>query len=260
MRLVTAKFGEIRAALDQRLQMLAARLGITVETLRASFPNGIRLVKGWTHIIGYNTDTQTLDINVDVLFNNEIVRQCFADRLTIKDLPRNAIIIIGFDHAVSGGDESVAWVGALVNGILWEIETRTWLNTYIHDQATELHKSYPQALYCIDGTAEGGKEAVGTFERLGLNVTPIDFGRSKQTLMLVLKDSMQRKLAHYADEGLRVQLSHYKFRESATKGRYVFGQKGTPDDRVDAFALANYLAHGSGGANYSDLPVLTQSK
>ena len=152
-------------------------------------------------------------------------------------------LIVGFDHAVSGGDESVAWVGAVLNRVLSEVECKIWLNTLIHDQVTELKQVYPKAQYCVDATAEGGKEAIGFFERAGLKVTGIDFGKSKQSLMITLKNSMQQGKVKFADEVLRTQLAHYKFRESATKGRYKFGEKGTPDDRVDAFALANWLAN-----------------
>lgn len=54
---------------------------------------------------------------------------------------------------------------------------------------------------------------------------------------------MQRGLFRFNDERLRVQLSNYKFQESKTrKGHYRYSEPGTPDDRVDAAALANYLA------------------
>jgi hypothetical protein len=152
----------------------------------------------------------------------------------------NPPLFIGFDHAVSGGDESVAWVGAVIDSVLREVECRIWLNTLIHDQAGELAQVYPKASYWIDGTAEGGKEAVGTFERASLSVTGVDFGKAKQSMMIILKNTMQQKAVIFADEGLKAQLSHYKFRESNVKGRYRFGEKGTPDDRVDAFALAVY--------------------
>jgi hypothetical protein len=176
--------------------------------------------------------------DVDVFFGAELVRSCYGERVQLSANPQ---VIVGFDHAVSGGDESVAWVGALIGGVLREVETRVWHDTLVHDQAAELARLYPQATYCIDGTAEGGKEAVGIFTRAGLRVTGIDFGKAKQSLMITLKNSMQQKTVCFADDGLKAQLSHYKFKESSVKGRYRFGEKGTPDDRVDAFALANYV-------------------
>jgi hypothetical protein len=180
--------------------------------------------------------------DVDVFFGTALVKLCIYEPVQLSSLPSNIKIIIGFDHAVSGGDESVAWVAAQIGSILQEIETRIWLNTLIHDQARELAQLYPHAQYCIDGTAEGGKEAVGTFKRAGLKVIGVDFGKAKQSMMITLKDSMQRGTVRYADESLINQLGYYKFKESNVKGRYRFGEKGTPDDRVDALALANYFA------------------
>ena len=171
--------------------------------------------------------------------------------------------IVGFDHAVSGRDESIAFIAELLPcGCLIEKETRAWQNTLIHDQVTELATYKPNAQYCIDATAEGGKEAYGYFQRASLDCLPVDFGKSKQTLMITLKNSMQqicasckRPIFRFKDEKLLVQLSNYKFAESeTTKGRYKFGSPGTPDDRVDAAALANYRAfllrgYGSGDAS-----------
>lgn len=164
--------------------------------------------------------------------------------------------IIGFDHAVSGRDESVAFIGVMKdNGPLFELETRAWLNTLIHDQVAELAKTHPNARFCIDATAEGGKEAVGYFQRASLDTLGVDFGKSKQTLMITLKNSMQQHLFKFKDEKLLVQLTNYQFKESDTvKGRYKFGEPGTPDDRVDAAALANYrafLLRGYGGADHA---------
>lgn len=152
--------------------------------------------------------------------------------------------VIGFDHAVSGRDESVAFIGSMQGaGPLLEVVTRPWMNTLIHDQVIELSKLYPNARYCIDATAEGGKEAYGYFQRASLDTLGVDFGKSKQTLMITLKQSMQQGLFKFRDERLLVQLTNYKFAESDTvKGRYKFGEPGTPDDRVDAAALANYRA------------------
>lgn len=167
-------------------------------------------------------------------------------------IPKGCELVIGFDHAVSGRDESVAWVGGLIPGIagnkmpaqiLMEHDVRVWLHTYIHDQVVELSGLYPTGRYCIDATAEGGKEALGEFRRAGLDTLGVDFGKSKPVLMIGLKNSMQQGLVKFWDEKLRVQLSHYKFQESKTlKGRYKYGEPGTPDDRVDAFALAAYRA------------------
>jgi hypothetical protein len=184
--------------------------------------------------------------DVDVFFGTDLVKACLCEPLQALD--QNTRIVIGFDHAVSGGDESVAWVSALNDGVLREIETRVWHNTLIHDQVNELKQSYPHALYGVDATAEGGKEAVGCFERATLNVTGVDFGKAKQSMMIITKNQMQLGKTYFFDEGLKTQLSHYKFKESATKGRYKFGEKGTPDDRVDAFALAVYIAAHSVGS------------
>jgi hypothetical protein len=125
----------------------------------------------------------------------------------------------------------------------------------------ELAIAHPNARYCVDATAEGGKEAYGYFQRASLDCLPIDFGKSKQTIMITLKNAMQQKwtdnkpMFRFADEKLRVQLSNYKFKESeSVKGKYKFGEPGTPDDRVDAAALANYrafLLRGYGGAENS---------
>ena len=152
--------------------------------------------------------------------------------------------IAGFDHAVSGRDESVLFVGYMqAGGPMIEHEVRAWQNTLIHDQVALISREYPQAHFCIDATAEGGKECLGYFQRSGLDTVGVDFGKSKQTLMITLKNSMQQGLVRFADEKLRVQLTNYKFAESETvKGRYKFGEPGTPDDRVDALALANYRA------------------
>ena len=159
-------------------------------------------------------------------------------------IPRGYQCIIGFDHAVSGRDESVAFIGYMKDdGALVEHEIRAWLNTLIHEQVDELARRYPTAYYCIDATAEGGKECLGYFERASLDVIGVDFGKSKQTLMITLKNAMQQGLFKFSDDKLRVQLSNYKFKESdSVKGRYKFGEPGTPDDRVDAAALANYRA------------------
>jgi hypothetical protein len=188
-------------------------------------------------------------------------------------IPDDAKICIGFDHAVSGRDESVAFVGALIPGldahgqeaiVLCEHEVRTWLNTLIYDQVSEITQLYPRASYCVDATAEGGKECLGYFERARVEVVGIDFGKAKQTLMIKLKNSMQRGLFRFNDERLRVQLSNYKFQESKTKkGHYRYGETGTPDDRVDAAALANYLAvelRGNQNLGFHDFTVYIDNR
>ncbi len=167
-------------------------------------------------------------------------------------IPEDAQICIGFDHAVSGRDESVAFVGALILGsdahgqearVLCEHEVRAWLNTLVYDQMKEITQLYPRAHYCVDATAEGGKMCLGYFERARVEVVGVDFGKAKQNLMITLKNSMQRGLFRFNDERLRVQLTNYKFQESKTKkGHYRYGEPGKPDDRVDAAALANHLA------------------
>jgi hypothetical protein len=162
-------------------------------------------------------------------------------------LSKDTEIVIGFDHAVSGRDESVAWIGAMVKttplNVLVEHEVRVWLNTLVHNQVVELKGTYPNARYCIDATAEGGKEALGECRRANLDTLGVDFSRAKQGLMIGLKNTMQQKLIVIFDEKTLVQLKHYKFSESkTTKGRYKYGAPGTPDDRVDAVALASYRA------------------
>lgn len=151
-------------------------------------------------------------------------------------------IIIGFDHAVSSRDESVAFIGYLINGVLVEHDVMVWHNTYIHDQVAELARLYPNAHFCIDSTSEGGHEALGVFRRAGLDVVPVDFGKSKQRLMVNLKNTMQEQLVKFNDEKTRVQLTNYKFKETAVKGHYRYGEPGNPDDRVDALALAAWRA------------------
>jgi hypothetical protein len=129
---------------------------------------------------------------------------------------------------------------------------RAWHDTLIHDQVQELGKQYPNARYCIDGTAEGGKETRGFFQRAGLDVLAIDFSKSKPRLMITHKNRMQQGLFKFHDERTRIQHLNYKFTESETvKGRYKYGLPGNPDDRVDAAALADYRAYlleGTGSA------------
>jgi hypothetical protein len=159
--------------------------------------------------------------------------------------------IVGFDHAVSGRDESIAFVCDLLPcGCVTETETRPWHNTLIHDQVNELALSHPNAHFCVDATAEGGKECLGYFQRAGLDTLGVDFGKSKVRLMVNFKNTMQTKCStcnrpqfRFKDEKLLVQLNNYHFKESDTvKGRYKFGEPGTPDDRVDAAALACWRA------------------
>jgi hypothetical protein len=190
----------------------------------------------------YNQECLLIAIpDVDVFFGLHLVKACIADKIV---RPKAEPIIIGFDHAVSGMDESVAYISGLIDGSQLEIETRVWHNTLVHEQADELSKSYPEAFYCIDGTAEGGKEALGTFQRLGLNVLGIDFGKAKPTLMITLKNSMQQGIFKFNDEKLQAQLGYYKFAQSETqKGKFRYGKPGIPDDRVDAAALAAYRAY-----------------
>jgi hypothetical protein len=186
--------------------------------------------------------------DIDVFFGLDLVKSCFADKIP---RPKTDPIIIGFDHAVSSRDESIAYVTGLIGEIQTEIETRSWQNTLVHDQAEELKKLYPEALYCIDATAEGGKEALGTFQRAGLSVLGIDFSKTKPTLMITLKNSMQQHVFFFNDEKLQNQLGYYKFQQSETqKGKFRYGKPGIPDDRVDAAALAAYrafLMRGYGG-------------
>jgi hypothetical protein len=136
-------------------------------------------------------------------------------------------LIIGFDHVVSSRDESVVYVSAIVNGVQYEIETRAWHNTLVHDQ--------------------GGKEAFGYFQRAGLDAMGVDFSKTKKTLMITMKNAMQQNLFKFSDEKLAAQLGHYKFQESeTTKGRYRSGQTGVSDDRVDA-AYRAYMMRGYAG-------------
>jgi hypothetical protein len=195
----------------------------------------------------------------DVLtfFGEQIVGIATAhyERPIIND---KSTILVGWDHAVSGGDESVAFIGVYdeSTNVLTEYEVRRWLNTSIHQQAVELRQAYPEAYpeayYCIDATAEGGKIALDEARRQSLNVFPVDFGKAKATLMITHKNRMQQGLFKFQDEKTRIQHLNYKFAESETvKGRYKYGEPGTPDDRVDAAALADYQAHllqGTGGA------------
>ena len=146
------------------------------------------------------------------------------------------------------------------DGILREHEVRAWHNTLIHDQVHELATLYPNGRYCIDATAEGGKEALGYFQRAGLDVEGVDFGKSKMRLMVNLKNTGNEHNVKIADEKTRIQLSNYKFKESETaKGKYKFGEPGTPDDRVDALALACWRAselrgHGEESVIFSGAP------
>jgi hypothetical protein len=193
----------------------------------------------------YNQECRLIAIpDVDVLFGLELTKSCLVDT-PLTPIPKGVPVIIGFDHAVSGMDESVAHVCALQpNGILREVETRVWMNTVVHEQAQELARLYPNAYYCIDATAEAGPEALGTFRRAGLDVLGVDFGKSKPTLMITLKNTMQQHLYQFCDEKLQAQLGYYKFEQSKTqKGHYRYGQPGIPDDRVDAAALAAYRAY-----------------
>jgi hypothetical protein len=192
----------------------------------------------------YNQECLLIPIaDIDTFFGQALVESCTRDYTTPTITP-NTEIIVGFDHAVSGVDESVAFIGAFEpNGKLAELEVLAWHNTLIHDQVQELSKQYANAHYCIDGTAEGGKEAQGFFQRAGLDVLPIDFGKSKPTLMITHKNRMQQNLFKFQDERTRIQHLNYKFQESqSVKGRYKYGKPGAPDDRVDAAALADYLA------------------
>jgi hypothetical protein len=190
----------------------------------------------------YNQECLLVAIpDVDVFFGLKLTKDSMADKV---ERGKAEVVIIGFDHAVSGIDESVAHVTALIGGVQYEIETIAWHNTLVHDQATTLAKSYPEAFYCIDATAEGGKEALGTFQRLGLNVLGIDFAKSKPTLMITLKNSMQQGIFKFNDEKLQAQLGYYKFQQSETqKGKFRYGKPGIPDDLVDAAALAAYRAY-----------------
>lgn len=152
-------------------------------------------------------------------------------------------LIIGYDHAVSSGDESVAFVGELKpDGSYVEVETWVWKNTLIHEQVALLAAKYPNADYIIDATSEGGKEAEGTVRRASLTCLPVDFGRSKQTLVITQKNAMQESLFKFHDEGLFHQLLNYAFEETDTPGHYKYGKKEIPDDRHDAAALGNYGA------------------
>jgi hypothetical protein len=152
-------------------------------------------------------------------------------------------LIIGWDHAVSSGDESVAFVGELKpTGQYVEVETWVWKNTLLHEQANQMALKYPNADYIIDATSEGGKEAEGTARRESLTVLPVDFGKSKATLVITQKNAMQEGLFKFHDEGLFHQLLNYAFEETDTPGRYKYGKKEIPDDRHDAAALGNYGA------------------
>lgn len=232
----------------------------------AILPNGpviksqLDLLKQELGDLQYNQECLLLPIpDIDTFFGQALVDACVKD-YTHPTLTKDSELVIGFDHAVSGGDESVAHIGILqANGALHEYEVRRWLNTLIHYQVEELGKQYPNARYCIDATAEGGKEALGYFQRAGLDVFPVDFGKSKPTLMITHKNRMQQNLFKFQDEKTRVQHLNYKFQESENKkGSYRYGKKGTPDDRVDAAALADYRAFlltGYGGAENAALFV-----
>jgi len=192
----------------------------------------------------YNQECLLIPIpDIDTFFGQTLVESSTKD-YTAPKITANTEIIVGFDHAVSGADESIAFVGALEpSGRLTELEVLAWHNTLIHDQVQKLSNEYPDAHYCIDGTAEGGKEARGFFQRAGLDVLAIDFGKSKPTLMITHKNRMQQGLFKFKDEYTRIQHLNYKFSESETvKGRYKYGFPGNPDDRVDAAALADYRA------------------
>lgn len=158
------------------------------------------------------------------------------------DIPKDYIAIIGHDHAVSGRDEAIAFVGYMKNdGPLIEHEVRAWHNTLIHEQVAELALCYPTGIFWIDGTSEGGKEALGYYQRAGLDHHGLDFGKAKSTIMITLKNSLQQKLFLFADEKTRMQLINYPYELSPTK-HIKYGDKDIPDDRVDAAALANYGA------------------
>jgi len=205
----------------------------------------------------YNQECLLIPIaDVDTFFGQALVDSCRIQN-PAKITP-DSEVVVGFDHAVSSKDESIAFIAALEpSGILTELEVRAWHNTLIHDQVQELSKQYPNARYCIDGTAEGGKEAKGILQRTGLDVLAIDFGKAKPTLMITHKSRMQQGLFKLQDERTRIQHANYKFSESeAVKGRYKYGSPGTPDDRVDAAALADYRASLLQGAGSAENAVI----
>jgi hypothetical protein len=194
----------------------------------------------------YNQECLLIPIpDITTFFGEEIVKQATDDYIRPTLTPQSTVIV-GWDHAVSAGDESVAFVGILDQkmNIISEYEVRRWLNISLHQQANEISQAYPDAYYCLDSTAEGGKIALDEARRCGLNVSPIDFSKSKPTLMITHKNRMQQGLFKFQDEKTRIQHLNYKFSESETvKGRYKYGAPGNPDDRVDAAALADYQAH-----------------
>jgi hypothetical protein len=179
-------------------------------------------------------------------FPPSLIAAKFTNEKYLEEFLEGSVMYVGVDPAASSRDESIAYpILQQPGGCVEDLPVLAWHNTPapVQVQALKLFVEGYAAfnpLLIVDNTSAFGITFSDLLKAAGVWFLPFTFSSQSKALLFTKGKTMLEDLTvSLHDQETKHQLGVYQFRESEqVRGRFRFGEKNVPDDRVDALMLA----------------------